>query len=86
VKAKKGYAVGGLTVKSMALVDGFSITFMKVNANGGLDKSKRYESKWVGGKGGGQETRIGGDGRPVIGIVGFEDEQNCTAFGLVRKR
>jgi len=84
VKAKKGYAVGGLTVKSMALVDGFSITYMKVT-NDGLSKDDHYESEWVGGRGGGPETPLGGDGRPVIGIVGFEDNSNCTGFGLLRK-
>ena len=30
VKAKKGYAVGAITAKSMAMLDGFSVTFMKV--------------------------------------------------------
>ncbi len=84
VKAKKGYAVGGLTVKSMALVDGFSITYMKVTSDG-LSKDDHYESEWVGGRGGGPETSLGGDGRPVIGIVGFEDNSNCTGFGLLRK-
>ena len=32
VKAKRGYAVGSITAKSMALLDGFSVTFMELVA------------------------------------------------------
>ena len=86
VKAKRGYAVGSITTKSMALVDGFSITFMKVVGQNGLDSKKHYQSEWVGGKGGGPEVILGGDGTLVIGIVGRETGNVCTAMGLLRKQ
>ena len=85
VKAKKGYAVGAITAKSMSLLDGFSVTFMKVNKNG-LDRKDHYQSDWVAGHGGGPATVLGGDGVPVIGIVGRENNNVCTAMGLLRKR
>jgi S1-C subfamily serine protease len=85
VKARRGYAVGAMTGRAMALLDGFSITFMKVR-KGRLDPKIKYESEWVGGKGGGLETVIGGDGRLVIGIVGHENGSLCTGIGLLRKQ
>lgn len=85
VKAKEGYAVGAITAKGLALVDGFSITYMKVGKNG-LDTKDTYTSEWVGGKGGMAETTLGGDGRTIVGIVGRENDRVCTSMGLVRKK
>jgi S1-C subfamily serine protease len=85
VKAKKGYAVGAVTAKSMALVDGFSVTFMKVGKRG-LSLRDTYKSDWVGGRAGGPETVLGGDGAVVIGMVGHENGNVCTAVGLLRRQ
>jgi hypothetical protein len=85
VKARRGYAVGAMTGRAMALLDGFSLTFMKFRKDR-LDPKIKYESEWVGGKGGGIETVIGGDGRLVIGIVGHENGPLCTGMGLLRKQ
>ncbi len=84
VKAKSGYAVGAITAKSMALLDGFSVTFMKVGKDA-LDVKDSYQSDWVGGKGGGPETVLAGDGKPIVGIIGRENGQLCTGMGLLRK-
>ena len=82
--AKPGYAVGAINVKAGAGVDGLSVTFMKVTANGGLDTKDSYESEWIGGLGGGGKTMIGGDGAPVIGLCGrVNDGQHTGALGLV---
>jgi hypothetical protein len=35
-----------------------------------LVMSDRYESEWVGTRGGGTEIRLGDDGTPVIGLHG----------------
>jgi hypothetical protein len=35
-----------------------------------LDPNDRYESPWLGGRGGGGETSLGGEGKPVIGMHG----------------
>lgn len=68
-KAKDGYAVGAVTVKAGLGLDGMSVTFMKI-VDGKLDPKDAYESEWVGGKGGRAPVTLGGDGTPVVGIVG----------------
>ena len=68
VTAKPGYAVGGLTAKAAAVVNGFSVTFMKIDGDR-LDPKQTYQSDWIGGRNGGQESRLGGDGAAVVGIV-----------------
>jgi hypothetical protein len=69
VVAKPGYAVGAITVKAGLGIDGFEITFMKLD-NGALDPQDSYKSDWLGGKGGGAETMLGGDGSLVVGVFG----------------
>ena len=85
VKARRGFAVGAINAKSMALLDGFSVTFMKVIGKDKLDPKKTYQSEWVGGQGG-RETILGGDGTLTIGVVGHENTNLCTGIGLLRKR
>jgi S1-C subfamily serine protease len=87
VKAKEGYAVGAITAKAGLLVDGFSVTFMRVTAEGKLDPKDSYDSEWIGGKGGGRETKLGGDGTPVIGILGkAANNEDVTGLGLILKK
>lgn len=83
VKAKPGYAIGGITAKAALSVHGFKITFMKVNKDGTLDPTDTYDSDWIGGVGGGKETVLGGDGTRIIGIVGKKDKNDCTGLGLL---
>jgi hypothetical protein len=68
VKAKPGYAVGGMTIHGGGLLDGFAITFMKLDKKG-LTRDGAYQSAWIGGPGGGEEV-AGGDGSFVVGICG----------------
>jgi len=70
VLAKPGYAVGAITVKANNFVNSIQITFMKLKAdNSGLDSSDSYTSPWQGPQvDGGKETKLGGDGRKVIGV------------------
>ncbi len=82
VTAKPGYAVGGLTAKAAAVVNGFSVTFMKIDGDR-LDSKQTYQSDWIGGRNGGQESRLGGDGAAVVGIVGRANSRDCTGLGLV---
>ncbi len=84
VLAKPGYAVGAITVKAGLGIDGLSITFMKV-VDGKLDSKDNYESDWVGGMGGGRPTKIGGDGTPVVGIIGKANAKDATGLGLAYK-
>ncbi|QJW97206.1 S1C family serine protease [Frigoriglobus tundricola] len=82
VVAKRGYAVGAISVKAGAVVDGFSVTFMKV-VGGKLDPKDSYESEWVGGGGTLTPTKLGGDGTLVVGIVGRANNTNVTGLGLL---
>jgi hypothetical protein len=69
VEAKPGFAVGAVTIKAGAGVDGMSVTFMAIQEDG-LDPNRAYESKWLGGKGGYPPKKLGGSGAPVVGIFG----------------
>lgn len=82
-RARAGYAIGAITAKGMAMVDGFSITYMKVG-QGRLDTSDTYKSQWIGGRGGAGELTLGGDGRIIKGIFGHEDKKDSTSLGLLR--
>ncbi len=85
VKAKEGYAVGGMTVRSGLVVNGLSVTFMRVVA-GKLNPSDSYQSDWVGDRTGGSETTLKGGGKSVIGIVGNASDTECTGIGLLLER
>ena len=82
VKAKDGYAVGGVTIRSGLLVNGLSVTFMRIK-DGKLDPTDSYESQWIGDKTGGSETSLQGDGTPVIGVIGKANKKDCMGLGLV---
>ncbi len=86
VRAKPGYAIGAMTAKSGLTIDGFSVTFMRITPKG-LDPADAYQSEWLGGRGGGPETLLGGTGTPVVGIVGKANRDGrCTGLGLLLKR
>ena len=82
IKAKPGYAVGSMTVRSGLVVDGLSVTFMRVLV-GKLDPADSYQSDWIGNRTGGSETTLKGDGTQVIGIVGKASDKECTGIGLL---
>ncbi|HEY1192207.1 MAG TPA: hypothetical protein VGE74_31570, partial [Gemmata sp.] len=65
--------------------NGFSLTFMRVKADGTLDPKESYDSEWVGFNGRGEVFRVSGDGAPVVGIVGKIVGAETTALGLVFK-
>jgi hypothetical protein len=82
VKAKAGYAVGGIDIRTGLAIDGFSLTYMKVQG-GRLDPGDTYKSDWVAGNGGGPAT-IGGRGQLVVGICGhLNDRRSPCSLGLI---
>jgi hypothetical protein len=87
VKAKPGYAVGGLKAHGGSLLDGFSLTYMRLIAEHGLLKAgDSYESGWQGGTGG-SGGEVGGDGSLVVGVAGRTgDEGKPGCLGLVMLR
>jgi hypothetical protein len=84
VEAKPGYAVGAITVKAGLGIDGLSVTFMEIEGDG-LNRNKSYETKWLGGMGGGPKTKLAGDGAFVVGIFGklTKDLKAINGLGIV---
>ena len=80
--ARPGYAVGAIKVKTSAGMDGISLTFMKVGT-GRLDSGDSYESQWVGNPDSGSAIKLGGDGIPVVGLLGKEKESQISGMGLL---
>jgi S1-C subfamily serine protease len=82
VKAKPGYVVSGLSVRTALSIDAITITFAKLDKDG-LDMSDTYESKMTGGNGG-QPAMIGGNGQLFVGVTGHlgNDGAPCS-LGLV---
>jgi hypothetical protein len=77
VKARDGYAIGGVVVRGGGALEGICFTFMRVGP-GGLSPADSYVSDWFG-----EQSRRpppsqmrAGDGSPVVGIHGkrFEDK------------
>jgi hypothetical protein len=80
-KAKAGYVVGSMTIRTALAIDGFSMTFVKL-ANDGLDSKENYNSDWVGGMGG-NPALIGGQGALFVGITGHINNQVPCSLGLL---
>jgi hypothetical protein len=79
--AKPGYAVGAIHAKATLALDGFYITYMKIDGNR-LDPNDSYNSNWLGGPGGNGPTSISSDGRQVVGIIGRNNNKDVIAIGL----
>lgn len=85
VKAKPGYAVGSIYVKSGLVVNGFSVQFMRIKG-AKLDPADSYSSQWIGDHtGGGGPTLLAGDGTRIIGIIGQRDANDLTGLGLLKQ-
>ena len=69
VVGRPGYVVGGMIVRGTDRVNTFKLVFVRLSGNR-LVMSDRYESEWVGTRGGGAEMRLGDDGTPVVGLYG----------------
>jgi len=85
MRAKAGYAVGGMTCKAGWWCNGFSLTYMRVKANGTLDTKDSYEGEWAGFNGESDVFKVLSDGAPVVGIVGKIVGTETTAVGLLFK-
>ncbi|MEN6451856.1 MAG: hypothetical protein ABFC96_15305 [Thermoguttaceae bacterium] len=83
VEAKEGYAIGAIVAKAGDRIDGFRVVFMRIRGDR-LDPSDKYESRWVGGRGGGAETTLDGAGLPIIGIHGNSSADDLFSVGLIQ--
>jgi hypothetical protein len=82
VLAREGYAVGGITIRSGLNINGFCVEFMRINGRD-LDPLDSYTSKWVGDRTGGSERSLRGNGDPVLGVFGGQDEVHVQSLGLL---
>src|SRR5262249_20786490 len=78
IEAKSGYAVGAVDLKATLCVDAMKIKFMAVHGDR-LDPADSYESAWLGGTLAIQPATLGGNGAPIIGIVGRPPKDAKTA-------
>ncbi len=82
VKAKPGYVVGGVLVRSAIWLDGFTCRFVKLGAES-LEQSDFYMSQPMGGNGGALAA-ISGQGALFTGIYGhLSREGNPVSVGLI---
>lgn len=81
LKARPGYAVGGVTLRTGLYLNGLSLTFLWIEGDS-LDPQQSYSSDWVGDRSGGREATIGGSA-PVVGVFGNQTDKHVRALGLV---
>ncbi len=82
VKAKRGYVVSGLSVRTALALDALTVTFAKLDKDG-LDLSDTYNSQTVGGSGG-RLASIGGQGAIFVGVTGHLGPDGApSSLGLV---
>lgn len=82
LKAKAGYVVGSVQIRTGLVVNGLSLTFMKLT-NGSLNLTDTEASNWVGATTGSIRS-IGGQGVIFAGVSGHLNDQNAVcALGLV---
>ena len=82
VKAKEGYAVGGISVRAGLVINGVRVRFMRVKGTR-LDPNDAYWSDFIGWDEGGSVKEFAGDGAPAVGVHGRADQRHCRALGLI---
>jgi hypothetical protein len=81
VKARQGYAVGAVTLRTSLSIHGMSVKFMAIKGTM-LDPRQSYDSEWIGDSTTGGNT-ITGKGAPVVGIHGNKGKDAVVALGLI---
>lgn len=80
--AKEGYAIGKVVIGAGIGIDAIQVTYMKIEDNG-LSIDDIYQSEWHP-KRRGKEVTLGGEGRPVVGLLGRQNGRGeVTALGLI---
>jgi predicted Zn finger-like uncharacterized protein len=82
IKAKAGYAVGSISIRTALNIDGMSLTYVKLGKDR-LEVKDAYKSEWVGGQGGSPQV-IGTVGALFVGICGHRNNEGMpVSLGLV---
>jgi hypothetical protein len=82
LKAESGYAVGAVNLRSGLNLDGLSLTYMRIKGEA-LDPEQSYTSEWVGRRKGGKAETLGGDGGPIVGVFGTQEDRQVRSLGLL---
>lgn len=82
VLAREGYAVGRVEGRAGLMVNGFKITFMRLN-DGALDAADSYESPWIGFDQGGSVFSLDSNGKIIRGIYGSARKDWLSGFGFL---
>ena len=85
IRARHGYAVGAITLRTGLNINGLSVTFNAIKGKG-LDPYQSYQSEWVGDRTGGGESSLKSEGAPIVGVFGNEDVEHVMALGIVTMR
>jgi len=48
---------------------------------GGVNPKDAYQAQWIGSRG--RNTQLGGDGSPIVGIIGHHDGRRIMSIGVV---
>jgi cytochrome c553 len=72
LKAKPGYVVGALHIKTASTFDAFAVTFVRFEG-GRIVASDNYASPWIGGSKGNTAT-VGGPGALIVGFSGHVNQ------------
>lgn len=85
VKAKPGYIVGAIHLRTGVVFDALAVTFVRFDRDR-MKASDTYASQWVGGRGGNPAT-LGGPGSLIVGVNGrIGNGGNVCALGTVSVR
>jgi hypothetical protein len=85
MRAKPGYVVGSLHLRTGAIFDAFSMTFVRFDRDRTISEDT-YASEWIGGRGGNLAS-VGGPGQLIVGVCGHIGAGgNVCAIGAVTLR
>lgn len=82
VVARDGYGVGRIEGRVGLMVNGFKITFMRLDGET-LDPSDSYESPWIGHDQGGSLFELTTQGKVIRGIYGSARSDWLSGFGFL---
>ena len=81
-RAKNGYIVGGINIRTGLLIDGMGMKFVRLEDNR-LNVNDHYDGQWLGGQGG-NPSAIGGAGVLAVGICGHRHRDGSPwSLGLI---
>lgn len=82
IVAKEGYVVGEVDLDVDTFVRAVRVKFVRLTADGKLDPSDSYHSRWIGRRKNKRTKTLPGPGQKIVGIYGSADEA-IRSLGLL---